>query len=310
MFLNPDHYILNSCAPKPSYITLPRLPQPLPSLLDFLEAHFPRVGRDVWVECLQTDKIFDEEGRVVILSTPYRINARLQYFREVKAEPRIPFQEHILYEDDNILLADKPHFLPVTPTGTAVNECLLHRLMQRTSNPALVSVHRLDRATAGLVLFCKRPEKRKDYYALFSEGRIDKQYQAVASLPTDENRNQWLVESRIEASGEWILHHNVAGKINARSSIKLLAKNDTLGHFLLSPITGKTHQLRLHMGLIGSQILHDKFYPQLQPETQNVDYKQPLQLLAKSLAFTDPVSGIQFNFKSQQRLAAWQLESS
>jgi len=306
MSLKSDEMIAGSRSPKPSHITLPRLTLPFPSLLDFLDNHFHRVGRDVWLERLHTGKICDEQGRAVDESTPYRINARLSYYREVKAEPRIPFQEHILYEDDEILLADKPHFLPVTPTGVSVNECLLHRLVVRTGNESLVPVHRLDRETAGLVLFSKRPTTRRDYFALFEQRQIEKQYEAIATLPKDIERKVWLIESRIEPSGEWILCHNVPGEINARSRIELLEAEGNLARFSLSPLTGKTHQLRLHMGLIGSQIRYDKFYPQLQPESEVVDYSRPLQLLAKSLAFTDPVSGIKHLFESGNCLAEWQ----
>jgi len=305
MNLQDEHFILGSLSPKPSYITLPRLPQPLPLLLDFLVQHFPRVGRANWQERMQTGKMADEQGTIIDESTPYRINARLSYYREVKAEPRIPFQEQILYEDDEILLADKPHFMPVTPSGTAVNECLLHRLVNRTGNRELVPVHRLDRDTAGLVLFSKNPATRHSYFALFREGRIDKQYEAVATLPTDTSRREWLIESRIEASGQWILRHNVAGEINARSQITMLEAGAEFARFSLSPLTGKTHQLRLHMGLIGSQILNDIFYPQLQPKAECADYSRPLQLLAKRVSFTDPLSGIGHRFASARSLSAW-----
>jgi tRNA pseudouridine32 synthase/23S rRNA pseudouridine746 synthase len=306
MSLNNDGIIAGSRSPKPSYITLPRLKLPFPSLLDFLDNHFHRVGRDIWLERLHTGKICDEHGGVIDESTPYRINARLSYYREVKAEPRIPFQERIIYEDDEILLADKPHFLPVTPTGKHVNECLMHRLMLRTGNKELVPVHRLDKETAGLVLFSKRPATRRDYFALFEERQIEKQYEAIATLPQDSGKKEWLIESRIEPSGEWILCHNVPGEINARSRIELLETDADLARFALSPITGKTHQLRLHMGLIGSQIRYDKFYPQLQPESEVMDYSRPLQLLAKTLVFRDPISGIKHLFESGRCLAEWQ----
>jgi len=273
-------------------------------LLDFLVDCFPRVDRATWLERMQRGKMADEQGRIVDESTPYRINARLSYYREVKAEPRIPFHERILYEDEEILLADKPHFMPVTPSGTAVNECLLHRLVNRTGNRELVPVHRLDRDTAGLVLFSKKPATRHCYFALFREGRIDKQYEAIASLPMDTNRREWLVESRIEASGQWILRHNVAGEINARSQITMLETGAEIARFSLSPLTGKTHQLRLHMGLIGSQILNDIFYPVLQPKADTPDYSRPLQLLAKKLAFTDPLSGTGLQFESSLHLSA------
>lgn len=308
MSLNNEAMIAGSRSPKPSHITLPKQELPFPSLLDFLDDHFSRVGRDIWLERLRNEKISDEQGRVVDESTPYRINARLRYYREIKAEPRIPFQERIIYENDEILVANKPHFLPVTPTGKHVNECLMHRLVARTGNSQLVPVHRLDKETAGLVLFSKRPETRRNYFGLFQEGRIEKQYEAIATLPKDSECKKWLIESRIEPSGEWILCHNVPGEINARSRIELLERDGDLARFALSPITGKTHQLRLHMGLIGSQILYDKFYPELQPESEIVDYSRPLQLLAKKLAFTDPLSGASHQFESENRLAGWQSE--
>jgi len=305
MSLNDAEMIRDSVSPKPSHITLPKQERPFPHLLDFLDTHFPRVGRDVWQERLQRGKISDEQGRVLDEASPYRINARLRYFREVKAEPRIPFEETILFENEEILVADKPHFLPVTPTGMHVNECLMHRLVARTGNRDLVPVHRLDKETAGLVLFSKRPETRKAYFGLFEGRHIHKRYEAIATLPDDSDRNEWLIESRIEPSGEWILCHNVPGKINARSGIEMLERSDDCARFSLSPITGKTHQLRLHMGLIGSQILNDKFYPLLQPESDSVDYSKPLQLLARSLVFRDPVTNIQHQFESENVLAGW-----
>ena len=305
MVLNEAEIIRDSLSPKPSHITLPKQERPFPPLLDFLDTHFPRVGREVWLERLQRGKISDEEGRVLDETTPYRINARLRYFREVKAEPRIPFEERILFEDEEILVADKPHFLPVTPTGVHVNECLMHRLIVRTSNRELIPVHRLDKETAGLVLFSKRPESRRNYFGLFENRKIEKQYEAIATLSTDREGKVWSVESRIEASGEWILCHNVPGEINARSRIEMLEVYGDCARFSLLPITGKTHQLRLHMGLIGSQILNDKFYPVLQPESATVDYSKPLQLLAKCLVFQDPVTNIQHQFESENVLASW-----
>jgi len=305
MNTNQVTHILGSRAPKPSHITLPLRPKPLPSLLDFLDAHFPRVGREVWLQRLGSGQISDERGQVVDTQTPYRINARLAYFRAVSAEPRLPFLESIIYEDEHILLADKPHFMPVTPTGSTVNECLLNRLVQRTNNLDLVPLHRLDKHTAGLVLFSKSRVTRNNYNVLFRHGHIDKQYLAVGNVPPKKNKQSWLIESRIEPSGKWILQHHVDGETNARSSIQILNTGEHLAQYSLSPITGKTHQLRLHMGLIGVQILNDPFYPILQPESKVVDYSNPLQLLAKSLAFIDPISGDKRVFESSLHLAEW-----
>jgi len=300
-----EQVIVASRSPRPSHITLPQQAKPYPCMLDFLCQRFPGITRAIWQERLHNGKVTDAGGVVVSEATPYRVNARLSYFREVMAEPRIPFAEQVIYEDEQILLADKPHFLPVTPGGTAVNECLLHRLMRRTGNSDLVPVHRLDRETAGLVLFSKQPATRDHYVSLFRDGKISKSYQAVGLLPEQDVCRDWLVQSRIEPSNEWILRHNVPGTINARSRISLLSSNEQYGRFSLSPLTGKTHQLRLHMGLIGSQILHDRFYPKLLPKLQQPDYTRPLQLLAKRLQFTDPVTGLNHAIESEQQLSCW-----
>ena len=289
----------HSTAPTPSYITLPRLEKPLPSLLDFLERKFPFVGRDVWLHRLECGKISDESGQVVTLATPYRINARLRYFREVENEQPIPFQETILFHNDSILIADKPHFLPVTPGGSYVNECLLHRLKRRTGLQHLVPAHRLDRETAGLVLFTCQEHNRRPWFDLFRFGDIDKSYEAIATLPDLPEQQQWLIESRIERGEPWVRHKNAEGLINARSRIRLLEVRGELARFALEPITGKTHQLRLHLGLIGSHIIGDRLYPEYRPPENPPNYDNPLQLLAKSLSFTDPVSGEPHRFESR-----------
>ena len=292
----------HSTAPTPSYITLPKLETPLPSLLDFLDRRFPNVGRDIWQERLRNGKISDERGHIVDERTLYRINARLRYFREIRHEPKIPFEERILYQDDAILVADKPHFLPVTPSGNYVNECLLHRLRLRTGNPDLVPVHRLDRETAGLVLFTVQKDARHPYFDLFRHGNIHKQYEAIATPPADPAQHEWLIESRIERGEPWLRFANVPGEINARSTVRLIEKRGDLVKFELEPLTGKTHQLRLHLGLLGSHILNDCFYPDFIPPSERPDFSNPLQLLAKRLSFRDPLSGREMYFESNYRL--------
>jgi len=288
-----------STAPTPSYITLPNLQQPYPSLLDFFDQRFPFVGRQVWQHRLESGKICDEHGNPVDMDTPFRLNARLRYFREVQDEHAIPFQEHILFQNDTILVADKPHFLPVIPSGSYVNECLLHRLRRKTGLDHLVPVHRLDRETAGLVLFSCDAENRRPWFDLFRDGNISKRYEAIDSHPSDSRQREWLIESRIERGEPWLRFRNVEGEINARSHIRLVEMRGELAKFELEPVTGKTHQLRLHLGLIGANIVGDRFYPDFQPPQTPPNYDNPLQLLAKELAFTDPMSGEPHNFESR-----------
>lgn len=275
---------------------------PYPTLPDFLAARFPSIGREVWMERLLAGKVHDAaSGEALTPEAPYRPGLRLRYYREVAQEPRIPFDEEILYQDAHMLVACKPHFLPVTPVGNAVNECLLHRLKRRTGIDDLVPVHRLDSGTAGLVLFSVRPETRARYFALFRQGRIRKAYEAIGRPPA-QTGDRWHIESRIERSEPWFTYREVAGPPNAISDITLASCRDGRALYLLQPVTGKTHQLRLHLGRIGAFIENDPLYPSIRPWGSAPDYTRPMQLLAKELSFTDPVSGLACRWRSPRKL--------
>jgi tRNA pseudouridine32 synthase/23S rRNA pseudouridine746 synthase len=224
-------------------------------------------------------------------------------------EPVIPFAHHIVYRDDHLIVADKPHFLPVTPGGEYVNECLLARLQRDTGISDIAPLHRLDRDTAGLVLFSINPHSRPAYYQLFSQGIIEKQYQAVARLTPEVKHTAtpqcWHIANRIEKSIPRFTNAIVPGEVNAVSDITLVAKGRELGLFELMPRTGKTHQLRLHLLSLGMPILHDIYYPVLQAKSLP-QFDTPLQLLASALKFSDPVTGDVRTFSSDFKLKAFQ----
>ncbi|WP_423187211.1 pseudouridine synthase [Alishewanella sp. d11] len=288
-----------------SEITLPAVNQGWSTVLAFLISKFPRIAPEIWQTRIQAGKVHWFQGEAITELTPFLPSRRLCYYREVTVEPQIPFAHSIVYQDEHILLADKPHFLPVTPGGDFVNECLLQRLKNDTGLADLVPVHRLDRDTAGLVLFSKSAQSRAAYYQLFSQGQITKTYQAIAcvdaqlaALPLPQ---PWQVRNRIEKAEPRFLNAIVAGEPNAHSTIELLQVQQGMGLFRLTPHTGKTHQLRLHMQSLGFPILHDAYYPRLKPKNTS-DFSQPLQLLAAELQFTDPLTGIARQFSSAQQL--------
>ncbi|PID57435.1 pseudouridine synthase [candidate division KSB3 bacterium] len=290
-----------SRAPRPSYATLPDCAPPYPTILDFLDKRFPKLGRDVWQARLDQGKIRDDRGQLIDLDTPYQPALRLCYFREVDKEPSIPFREKILYQDERILIADKPHFLPVTPAGPYVNECLLYRLRADTGLQEIVPVHRIDRETAGLVMFSIDRRTRGLYHELFSAGHARKCYEAIATLPAEQDRETWLIKNRIVAGEPWFRVKVAEGEVNAISKITVMQRKGSIGRFRLEPLTGKQHQLRLHLSLIGSQILNDRYYPHLQPKHAD-DFEHPLQLLAQELCFRDPVANKMREFQSTQSL--------
>lgn len=295
-----------SIARQASEITLPAPDKRWPTVYAFLCSHFARISADIWRERVLAGKVHWFNGEAITLQTPFLPGKRLCYYREVATEPAIPFAHKILYQDQHILVADKPHFLPVTPGGEYVNECLLARLKRDTSLDDMVPVHRLDRDTAGLVLFSINAASRAAYYQLFQQAQITKHYQAVATLSIEAQQGalpkQWQVANRIEKSQPRFINAIVPGPVNALSDIRLMTRHDKLGLFTLTPHSGKTHQLRLHMLSLGMPILHDNYYPELKPK-QATDFTKPLQLLAQRLCFTDPLSHTEREFHSEYCLS-------
>jgi tRNA pseudouridine32 synthase/23S rRNA pseudouridine746 synthase len=285
----------------PSVVTLPAADRPYPSIPEFLARTFPHVSPAEWAERLRAGKVTDARGDPVTADSPYVPGARIFYFREVRDEPVVPFAERIAFQNDEILVADKPHFLPVTPGGDFVEECLLNRLRKRTGIANLVPMHRLDRETAGLVLFSVNRQTRGAYHHLFAHGEAEKTYDALAQLDRLPTEREWTVENRIERGEPRFRMCVVPGIPNARSVIHLVEAIGSRGRFRLHPLTGKTHQLRLHMSGLGFPILNDRVYPKLLPESAD-DFDRPLQLIARRLRFCDPVSGRVMEFESEREL--------
>lgn len=284
-----------------STVLMPETEKPYPSLLGFLTNRFPSIDSKVWEARILSGKVLSENGEPISLSMPYLPLKRLHYFREVENEPVIPFSEKIIFSNEDLLVACKPHFLPVIPGGPYVNECLLNRLKKRTGNPDLSPINRIDRETAGLVLFSMNPKTRGCYQVLFMNQGVEKTYHAVAGFPGDQQKTSWIIENRIIQGYPWFRMETAPGKSNAISKISIVAVKEHKALFELSPITGKKHQLRLHLSGLGFPILNDRCYPTLLPETM-MDFKAPLQLLAKRIRFKDPISGRKVTYESERQL--------
>ncbi|MDD5285338.1 MAG: pseudouridine synthase, partial [Desulfuromonadaceae bacterium] len=241
----------------PSIVTMPKTEKPYPSILSFLSRRFPAISGEIWEKRISEGKILDEKGERITVDTEYIPLNRILYFREVKTEPIIPFAEKILFQDDEILVACKPHFLPVTPGGRYVDECLLNRLRRSAGMEDLAPLHRIDRETAGIVLFSANKKSRGLYANLFMNGRVEKTYLALSEcLPTQKTAS-WDVENRIVRGEPWFRMKTAPGIVNARSTIDLVEVKGERARFTLHPHTGKTHQLRIHMSGLGFGIQND-----------------------------------------------------
>lgn len=283
----------------PSRLQLP--PGSWASLLEGLCARFPRVDRLQWESRFARGRVQDAQGRALAADMPWQVGLEIRYFREVADEPVIPFVETILHHDAHLLVADKPHFLPTAPAGAFVRETLLARLVERTGNADLVPLHRLDRLTAGLVLFSTRPETRDAYQRLFRERRIEKTYEALApALP--DLRFPLERHSRLQPGEPFFRMAEVPGEPNARTRVEVIDAHGPVWRYRLVPESGRKHQLRVHMAALGAPILGDGFYPQLQDRSQG-EGEPPLQLLAQALAFDDPLTGQRRSFRSVRTLS-------
>ncbi|MDQ0682705.1 tRNA pseudouridine32 synthase/23S rRNA pseudouridine746 synthase [Streptomyces achromogenes] len=246
------------------------------------------------------------DGTPVAPDAPYVPGMFVWFHRELPAETPVPFPLEIVYRDEHVVVVDKPHFLATTPRGSHVTETALARLRRELGLPALGAAHRLDRLTAGLVLFTVRPEERGAYQGLFRERRVRKVYEAVAPydpalvLPR-------TVRSRIVKERGVLAAYEVAGEPNAVSRVELLEHSVArgLGRYRLLPATGQTHQLRVHLNSLGVPILGDPLYPEVAAPVPAGDFRRPLQLLARELEFTDPVTGTEHRLRSGRVLQAW-----
>ncbi|WP_283148566.1 pseudouridine synthase [Silvimonas soli] len=283
----------------PSFVILPEQGR-WPDMRSFLLARFPHLPQDVLFARLANGEIVDDHGRPVAGSDPYCSGGRLWYYREVPDEEPIPFEASVLYRDDYILVADKPHFLATIPSGRRLRETLLARLRTQLDLPDLTPVHRLDRETAGLVLFCLHPPSRGAYQSLFEARSVFKVYEAVAPWRADLLLPRTHI-SRLEQGDKFFTSQEVAGEPNSETRISVIERAGELALYRLEPHTGKKHQLRAHMSALGLPILNDPWYPIVQAD-QDDDFAKPLQLLARSLAFVDPLSGVMREFHSELQL--------
>ena len=283
------------------------------TVLEFLIDHFPGVSAKTWARRMSKGEVVDETGQQLDAESPYRPGARIFYYRELEREISIPFAESIIYQDEDLLVVDKPHFLPVVPAGRFLQETLLVRLRLQGQPDSIVPVHRLDRETAGLVLFSRNPKTRGSYTKLFRERQVNKVYEALAVVPESKSVDFPLLRrSRIVSGEPFFRMKEVSGGPNAATKIALLEKHDSLVRFQLRPLTGKKHQLRVHLAALGFPILNDRLYPDeafVAHSTREDDYARPLKLLARSLAFTDPVTGKERFFESRQGLFAKHMSS-
>jgi len=282
----------------PSYFWLQK--GPWKTIFDFLIQHFPDVAAEVWRERIQRGEVVDDSGNAFTETSPYRWGGRLFYYRQTEHETPIPFQENILFQDRHLLVVDKPHFLPVIPSGRFLHETLLVRLKNKLDLPELSPIHRLDRETAGVMVFSISQASRGAYQSLFQQRSVEKEYQALAPHLAGYTA-PFSVQSRMVPGTPFFRMQEIPGPPNSETGIEIIERLGTVSRYRLLPVTGRKHQLRVHMAALGVPIINDAFYPLALPCKAD-DMSQPLQLLARAIRFTDPLTGQERHFESRLRL--------
>ncbi|MEZ2373017.1 pseudouridine synthase [Arthrobacter sp. RCC_34] len=299
-----------------------RLPHdgPWETALEYMLHRWGHIDPQGILDRFDAGEIVGESGAPLDRTTPLRDHTFIWYYRTLPSEERLPVELSILHQDGDLLVVDKPHFLPTTPGGTYIQESALVRLRKLLDIPDLIPMHRLDRMTAGVLLFSTNPETRGKYQVLFEKRKVQKEYECVSAVvPADGFADPVfpaLVRNRMTKSRDYLLAQVVDGEPNTETRIerreviepahRTAAHDD--GHprgralYRLEPHTGKTHQLRVHMASLGLGILNDPFYPVLLDQAPD-DYDRPLQLLARGIRFVDPLSGKPVEYRSELTLS-------
>ena len=307
-FAKVPHQVPTRDGVSPSCVVVPAAHWP--DCASFLAERIPAVSRAEWVQRMQHGGVVTAQNQPVTPDTACTAGLRLYYWREVPFEHVVPFPVGIVHQCEHLLVADKPHFLPISPKGRHVQQTLLVKLKRLTGIDTLVPVHRIDLETAGLVAFSVQPAERAAYQRLFAERQVRKVYEAIAPVRPELSFPMRCL-TRLEESPQFMAMHTVPGEPNADTHIELLRtvtgpEGQSLGHYRLHPHTGRKHQLRAQMNHLGLPLLNDRIYPVLQPEAapgQAPDFSRPLQLLACGLSFDDPITGQARNFVSRLSLA-------
>lgn len=280
----------------PTRIRMPDPPASYPTVVTYLKARFPD-DADALAAKIDAGEVVDARGTPITATTPLVPRADVWLYRDPPAEPEVPFALPVLHADRDLVVVDKPHFLATTPRGRFVVQSAVVRLRRELGNDELSPAHRLDRLTAGVLVFTARPDVRRAYQEMFAARAVTKVYEAVAPVGDVPS----LMRSRIVKTRESLQAREVPGEVNAETRVEIIDTAGDLALYRLRPTTGKTHQLRVHLASAGIPIVGDSLYP-VPREVAVDDYRDPLRLLARSIAFDDPITGAPRRFESARTL--------
>lgn len=277
------------------------------TMRDHLVGRLPADGTARVDEMIVEGRFVDERGTAITAATAYAPHVLVWFHRDLPVEAVVQDSVPVLYRDERIVVVDKPHFLSTIPRGQHVMQSVVVRMRDELGLPGLGPAHRLDRLTAGVLMLTTEQRWRAPYQQLFERRHVAKEYEAIAPVgPLRVGETRVLRSHLRKDRGRLQAYEDPTAEANAETLVELIATRGQVGRYRLTPHTGRTHQLRVHLNGLGIPIVNDPFYPEL-VDVPLGDHTQPLQLLARSLRFTDPVDGTERSPRSRRELAAWSL---
>lgn len=250
---------------------------------------------------LAQGRFVGENGRPVREDDPYAPHRFVWFHRDLRDEPEVPGEIHVVHRDERLVVVDKPPFLSSIPRGRHVRQSVVVRLREELGLPELSPLHRLDRVTSGLLMLATEARWRGAYQTAFERRAVNKTYWALAPLRADLELPVDVRDHIHKERGTWQAAVVPGAPVNAETRVELEREVGGRGVYRLTPRTGRTHQLRLHLLGLGIPIVDDPLYPEVRDVAVD-DFTRPLQLLAGELAFPDPVDGTERRFRSVRRL--------
>ena len=271
---------------------------PWATMREFLMQRLP--ARAMVPDMLEAGEFVDQAGLPLTGEEPYRRHTFVWFHRALSTETPVPFPLDVLEQTDRFVVVDKPHFLATTPRGAHVTETALVKLRVALDLPELAPAHRLDRLTAGVLVFTKSRVHRGAYAGVFQSGGANKTYDALAPFDPALEFPRTIV-GRIEKRRDSLQAELVEGEPNTETLVEIEEVRGNYARYRLTPTTGKTHQLRVHMASLGLPILGDSLYPKVMDVAPD-DFTAPLQLIARRLRFTDPIDKTPRDYVSRYKL--------
>lgn len=241
------------------------------------------------------------DGAPVAERDPYTPHTFVWFHRDLPDEIDVPGEIHIVHRDERLIVVDKPAFLSSIPRGQHVRQSVVVRLRDELGLPELSPLHRLDRITSGLLLLATERRWRGPYQSLFQAGAVRKTYGALAPVRADLDLPLTVSNHITKRRGSWQAEVVPDAPVNAETLVELESRDGDRGVYRLTPRTGRTHQLRVHLSGLGIPIVDDPLYPDVQ-DIAIGDFSRPLQLLAMEVEFIDPVDGALREFRSVRQL--------